>query len=193
MIRSSQCPSPLASASRIRSISPPDSAASDSTVRPTRSAKYGRSQGWASNSKAWVASWRAMKVRNSSRGMRIVAAVPTMFGSTKCSRPRAGPAASSETSYWPSTLRPRKASMKPSCWLPTVRFSQRDIARPAVSGPSCCSSIVRSMRSKRTRNVARFRSTHSRRSTTAGISSASGSCEPISSATIGSIFSSVDR
>ncbi len=83
--------------------------------------------------------------------------------------------------------------MKPSCWLPTVRFSQRDIARPAVSGPSCCSSSVCSIRSKSTRNVARLRSTHSRRSTTAGISSASGSCEPISSATIGSIFSRVDR
>ena len=25
--------------------------------------------------------------------------------------------------------------MKPSCWLPTVRFTQRDMARPAVSGP----------------------------------------------------------
>ena len=32
--------------------------------------------------------------------------------------------------------------MKPSCWLPTARFSQRDIARPAVSGPSCASSSV---------------------------------------------------
>ena len=102
-----------------------------------------------------------MKVRNSSRGRRIVAAVPTMFGSTKCRRPRAGPAARRLTSYWPRTLRPRKASMKPSCWLPTVRFSQRDMARPAVSGPSWSPSSVRSMRSKRRVNVARLRSTHS--------------------------------
>ena len=38
--------------------------------------------------------------------------------------------------------------MKPSCWLPTVRLTQRDIARPAVSGPSWLASSVRSMRSK---------------------------------------------
>ena len=36
-------------------------------------------------------------------------------------------------------------------------------------------------------------STHCSRSTTAGVSSASGSSEPISAATIGSMRSSVDR
>ena len=65
--------------------------------------------------------------------------------------------------------------MKPSCWLPTVRLTQRDIARPAVSGPSWPASSVRSMRSKSTRKVARLMSTHWRRSTTAGVSSAAGS------------------
>ena len=83
--------------------------------------------------------------------------------------------------------------MKPSCWFPTVLLSQRDMARPAVSGPSWSPTSVRSMRSNSAWNVARLRSTHSTRSTTAGVSSASGSAEPISSATIGSIRSSVAR
>ena len=65
------------------------------------------------------------------------------------------------------------------------RAARRCPGPPAARASSC------SIRSKRTRKVARFRSTHSRRSTTAGISSASGSCEPISSATIGSILSRV--
>ena len=103
--------------------------------------------------------------------------------------PRVGPAARRLTSYWPRTLRPRKASMNPSCWLPTVRFSQRDIARrrgvrPLLLPRASCVSI----RSKRTLERGHVQVDPLSRSTTAGISSASGSCDPISSATIGSIL-----
>ena len=111
-----------------------------------------------------------------------------MFGSTKFRRPRAaGAAASRLTSYWPSTLRARKAISSPSCWLPNDRFRIRARARPGVSAPVVASLMIRSTRPKSCSKVARLRSIHSNRSTTAGVSSARGSSAPIASATIGSI------
>ena len=47
-----------------RRASSPNSA----SWRSRRDARYGRSQGWASNSKAWVVSWSAIQVRNGASG-----------------------------------------------------------------------------------------------------------------------------
>ena len=78
--------------------------------RSRRSARYGRSQGWASNSKAWVVSWRAIQVRNGSSGTSSTRAVWRMFSSTNSSRPGVLSAVSRARSYWPRT----RAPMNPS-------------------------------------------------------------------------------
>ena len=93
--RSSQCmssrrPSPRSAAPRARTASrPSDDASSENSEswRSRRPARYGRSQGCASNSKACVVSWSAIQVRNGSSGTSITLAVWRMFSSTNSRRP----------------------------------------------------------------------------------------------------------
>ena len=78
----------------------------------------------------------------------------------------------------------------PSCWLPMVRLTMRASALPGVSAFPAAWLRSTSTREKSERNVARLRSIHSRRSMTAGVSSASGSGRPTSAWIDGSIADS---
>ena len=84
---------------------------------------YGRSQGWASNSNAWVVSWSAIHVRNGPSGTSIVVAVWRMFSSTNSRRPGVASAVSSARSYWPRTRWPMNPSSSASWRVVTQRLA----------------------------------------------------------------------
>ena len=180
MRRSSQCPSPprmarpsARDASRPRSVAlrerPP-------SCFSRRSARYGRSHGCASNSKAWVVSWSAIHVRNGSTGTPRARAVWRMFSSTNRSWPGSASAERSARSYCPSTRCPMKPSSSPNWRVVIQRLASAIDAfpRPAPGG-TIWSSRSRSSRPNRPENVERLARTQPARSTTATRSTIPGS------------------
>ena len=187
MRRSIQCwssrrPSPRSMAPTAFIASRPSALASAEnidTCRSSRSARYGRSQGCASNSNAWVVSWRAIQVRNGPIGTSSAFAVWRMFSSTNSRRPGVVSADSSARSYWPRTRWPMNPSSSPSWRVVTQRLASVMVAlpKPAPSG-SICSRRLSSSLPMMCANATVFACTHSPRLTTATRSTTPGSSVP---------------
>ena len=154
--------------------------------RSRRSARYGRSHGWASNSNAWVVSWSAIQVRKGAASTPSAAAVARMFSSTKSSWPGSVSAERRARSYWPRTRCPMNPSRNPSWRVVTQRFASamEALTRPAPRGTSWSSSSLSSF-PKRPANVTRFASTQPARSTTATRSTIPGSGAPSAASSAG--------
>ena len=147
------------------------------SCRSRRPARYGRNQGWASNSKACVVSCSAIHVRNGTSGTSSARAVMRTFSSTNSSRPGAISADSMARSYWPSTRWPMNPSRMPSWRVVTQRLASAIVA--LASPPPGGMTWSRSSPSRRPMSAANdvvlartqpARSTTSDRSTTPGSS-----------------------